>query len=182
MRRAPPRKQDVSHIQILSQVKTREVARYFAVHNNTPRSNDIDIFIGLIFYLALLQILDNCGGSVASGGNFPLEVIFRDQSSVIRDLWKIINKEIINNQRVSKLKHFPAGERPGAGQQGIEANILSFVSKVFFSARIMAAVCLPNIASQRKAYSLSQNWDVSNPKYVWVGIWVPPFWTKYKSY
>ena len=86
MRPAPPRKQDVSHIQILSQVKTREVARYFAVHNNTPRSNDIDIFIGLIFYLALLQILDNCGGSVASGGNFPLEVIFRDQSSVIRDL------------------------------------------------------------------------------------------------
>ena len=30
------------------------------------------------------------------------------------------------------MKHFPAGERPGAGQQGIEANILSFVSKVFY--------------------------------------------------
>ena len=44
----------------------------------------------------------------------------------------MINNKIINNQRVSKLKHFPAGERPGAGQQGIEANILSFVSKVFY--------------------------------------------------
>ena len=42
----------------------------------------------------------------------------------------MINDKIINNQRVSKLKHFPAGERPGAGQQGIEANILFFVPTV----------------------------------------------------
>ena len=83
VRPAPPRKQDVSHIQILSQVKTREVAKYFAGHNNTPRSNDRDIFIGKLTDIlsCLLQILDNCGGSAASGGSFPLEVIFKDQSS-----------------------------------------------------------------------------------------------------
>ena len=107
VRPAPPRKQDVSHIQILSQVKTREVAKYFAVHNNTTRSNAMtEIFSlenWLIFYFALLQILDNCGGSAASGGSFPLEVIFKDQSLVMNK--SIINNEIISDQRASKLKH-----------------------------------------------------------------------------
>ena len=139
MRPAPPRKQDVSHIQILSQVKTREVAQYFAVHSNTPRSNERDIFMGKLTDIlsCLLQILDNCGGAAASGGSFPLEVIFRDQSSVIGNQWLMINNKIINNQRVSKLKHFPAGERPGAGQQGI----LSFASKVFSWQEWWQSVC-----------------------------------------
>ena len=182
VRPAPPRKQDVSHIQILSQVKTREVAKYFAVHNNTTRSNAMtEIFSlenWLIFYFALLQILDNCGGSAASGGSFPLEVIFKDQSLVMNK--SIINNEIISDQRASKLKHscrWKTWSRPVRywGEHSIFC--LQSISWLYGSSLFAKYYIF-----FREAYSLSQKWELGNPKYVWVGNWVPPFWTKYKNY